>query len=110
MSNITKSGTKQWVFQRVSNILIVLFSLLVTVLFFTTPLYSYDTVTALIDKTWFKITASLCMLFFTANSMIAGWQIAGDYVKANIANKIFNIVCILASVTSLVFVIKILWL
>lgn len=109
MSSFVKSGTKQWVFQRVSNLLIILYSLLMAVLFCTIPLNDFDAVHTLLGQTWFKALSSVCIITFSINSVIAGWQIAGDYVQGTLLNKLFNTLCVVLSLTALVITLFILW-
>lgn len=81
----TGNGVQQWVFQRFSNIVIIVFALVLA-----TSLSSdltYQSLTALFAQTWFKIYLVFTLVFASLNSVLAGWQIAGDYAhKANLPN------------------------
>ena len=109
MMNIFKSGSKQWMFQRLSNACIVAYSLLLVCLLFTVDLSSFTSVSNLFQSTWFKVITSLCVVFFAFNSVLAGWQIAGDYVKQKPLNKLFNMICMIASAVSVVIILATLW-
>ena len=85
----TGSGVQQWVFQRFSNIVIIVFALVLA-----TSLSSdltYESLTGLFAQTWFKIYLIFTLVFASLNSILAGWQIAGDYAqKANLPNWVLT--------------------
>jgi succinate dehydrogenase / fumarate reductase membrane anchor subunit len=109
MININ-SGTKQWVFQRLCNALIVAVTVLLVVMLFMSPVDSYQAFSALFSATWFKLLISLCLVLFTLNSILAGWQIAGDYIKAPFVNKLFNTLCVVLSLLVSALGVYLLWL
>lgn len=73
------NGVRQWVFQRVANAFLVLFGLLllVTVLNGVT----YESLIGLLAAGWFKVFALVVLVLGCLNSVLAGWQITGDYAK-----------------------------
>ncbi len=77
---IMTNGVQQWVFQRLSNAVFIIFGI---VLFhaLATDGVSYEALTALFDTTAVKIYALVTLLFACANSVLAGWQITGDYAE-----------------------------
>ena len=109
MMNILKSGSNQWIFQRLSNACIVAYSACLICLLCTVDLSSFSAVSNLFHSTWFKVITSLCVVFFAFNSVLAGWQIAGDYVKHNTLNKLVNMICMIASAVSIVIILATLW-
>ena len=72
-------GVKHWVFQRVSNALFVVFSAALAYTLATG--LSYEGLTALFASVPVKIYLAVTLLFAFANSILAGWQIAGDYAE-----------------------------
>lgn len=105
----TTSGTKQWVFQRVSNVIIVIVSIAMAVVLLTSQLNAYDAFVSLFASMWFKLTATLTVLVFAFNSMLAGWQIAGDYIKSPVVNKLFNFGCVAISALTVLIALFTLW-
>jgi len=85
----TGNGVQQWVLQRFSNIVLIVFALV-----FATSLASgltYESLTSLFAQTWFKIYLIFTLVFTSLNSILAGWQIAGDYAhKANLPNWVLT--------------------
>lgn len=108
MMNIN-SGTKQWVFQRVCNTLIVAVTILMVVMLFTTPVDSYQALMALFSATWFKAVMSVSVVLFALNGMLAGWQIAGDYMPIPAVNKLFNTACVVLSLFVAALSMYLLW-
>ncbi|KZN28983.1 hypothetical protein N480_09450 [Pseudoalteromonas luteoviolacea S2607] len=108
--NIARSGTKQWVLQRISNAIIVAYSILIVVMLLSEPVTSHHALVNMFTPQWFKIVTTLAVCVFAFNGVIAGWQIAGDYVKGDTINKAFNLVCVLLSLSMLVTVTKLIWL
>ena len=109
MMSVARSGSKQWVLQRVSNLAIVIYSALLMFLLASSNIGEFASFSAIFDPMWFKVVTSVCMVAFAFNGVIAGWQIAGDYVKVPLINKLFNTVCIIASLGALVFSLLFLW-
>ena len=109
MALINLSGTQQWVLQRVCNLITVLFvSALVIYLLVCTPL-SYESWSALHSTTWFKLVASLALISGVINGVLAGWQIAGDYIQGAF-NTLFNLLLSAASLCLLGFGFGMLWM
>lgn len=73
------NGVSQWMFQRTTNAVLVVFGLLLLVTFFNG--LTYESLTSLLGATWFKIFAVITLVLGCINSMLAGWQIVGDYAK-----------------------------
>ena len=108
VGNIFKSGTSQWIFQRVSNLVIVAYSVLLVALLACMPEVNVTELKALIGTSWFKIVSSVCIVVFALNSILAGWQIAGDYIKGA-GGTLFNLVCTVVSLAMAVFGLLLFW-
>lgn len=71
------NGVQQWIFQRFSNIVILVFiAVLATAMLGE---LSYEALSSLFAQTWFKVYLTITLIFASLNSILAGWQIAGDY-------------------------------
>lgn len=100
---IMTNGVQQWIFQRVSNAVFILFGL--TVLFtIVSDGLTYEALSALFAAAGFKLFALVTLVLACANSILAGWQITGDYaVKFNIPPVLMMGVTIIVSLAYLVF-------
>ncbi|WIO75495.1 succinate dehydrogenase, hydrophobic membrane anchor protein [Porticoccaceae bacterium LTM1] len=102
------NGVRQWIFQRVSNALFVLFGIVLLKLLLTTE-FSYEAVTALVNNSTFQIYALITLVFACLNSVLAGWQIEGDYSKKfGIPSKLITTVVAVVSAGYLYYGIKLL--
>jgi succinate dehydrogenase / fumarate reductase membrane anchor subunit len=84
-------GVKQWIFQRASNALVVLFGLwlLATLINGVTSSTLNDALTGDISRVFLVIVLVAASL----NSILAGWQIAGDYAhKIGMSEKLMTAV------------------
>lgn len=100
---IMTNGVQQWVFQRVSNAVFIVFGIILLATILTKGL-TYEAINGLFASTGFKIYALVTLLFACANSILAGWQITGDY-----ATK-FNIPpCLMMGVTVVVSLLYLVW-
>lgn len=100
---IMTNGVQQWVFQRISNVVFIIFGvvLLKTVL---TQGLTYDSLNVLFDTTVFKVYALITLVFAGANSILAGWQITGDYaVKFHIPPTVMMGITIIVSLVYVVW-------
>lgn len=77
------NGVQQWIFQRFSNIVILVFvAVLATTL---SSDLTYEALLSLFAQTWFKVYLTITLVFASLNSVLAGWQISGDYAhKVNL--------------------------
>lgn len=73
----TGNGVRQWVFQRFSNAVLIVFAVVLAAALIGD--LSYNSLTGLFSQTWFKIYLIFTLVIASLNSALAGWQIAGDY-------------------------------
>lgn len=87
-----RSGTREWVFQRVSNLSICLWGLVFVVCVASMDSASFSDWQAVFEPLWFKLLSTLTLLLVSLNSVLAGWQIGTDYVKVPGLNKVYMLV------------------
>lgn len=95
---IMTNGVQQWVFQRVSNVVFIIFGVVLLKTILTNGL-TYDALNGLFNTTVFKVYAMITLIFAGANSILAGWQITGDYaVKFSIPPFLMMSIAVIVSV------------
>ena len=100
---IMTNGVQQWVFQRISNVIFIIFGVVLLNAIVSDGL-TYSALTALFATNAFKVYAATTLVFACANSILAGWQITGDYaVKFNIPPCLMIGITVLVSLTYLVW-------
>lgn len=105
---INLSGTQQWVLQRICNVIIMLFVVCMVGYLVVGGPASFESWSSLHSAMWFKVVATVVLVVAVVNGILAGWQIAGDYINGAL-NSIFNIVLVALSLGLLGFGIGILW-
>ncbi len=100
---IMTNGVKQWIFQRVSNAVFVIFGLVLLFTILSNGL-TYDSLVGLFSNGLFKAFAFIALVLACLNAILAGWQIAGDYAeKFNIPFKFMMAVAIIVSIAYLIY-------
>jgi succinate dehydrogenase hydrophobic membrane anchor protein len=110
---MNKNGFHGWIFQRISTILITLYTVTYITLVLSMQTYDYTTWTSMHKATWFKAYSTITLVIVMANSLLAGWQIGTDYTqKVPIArfDVMFHSFYALVTIVLLVFGLYILWL
>lgn len=97
-------GINQWVFQRISNIAIVSFGLWLFWFIISPGEIDAVTIYEVLKSTSNKIFFLIVLVLSGLNSILAGWQIAGDYANKFGLNQTMIIVIVsLISLSYIVF-------
>ncbi|WP_394179139.1 succinate dehydrogenase, hydrophobic membrane anchor protein [Marinomonas posidonica] len=104
-----RSGTKEWLFQRITNALICVWAIITIVLFIDHQPSNLADFSALLAPIWYKALSSVVLVLGAFNSVLAGWQISTDYVKGLAINLIFNLLVRLVTLVYLVAGMYVLW-
>jgi len=93
-------GVKQWIFQRICNLVFILFGLwLLIALAGGEP----TTFAGLLTNGTTQLFLAIVLVLAGLNSMLAGWQIAGDYAhKINVPGSVITGIVIIASIAYMV--------
>lgn len=94
-------GVKHWLFQRFSNFMFIVFGVGLLCTLMSAP--DYPSLVSLFDNALLQLFLFVVLLLAIANSVLAGWQIAGDYSeKFNVSQ---NLIVGLVAVIGLVYLI-----
>lgn len=99
-------------FQRFSNVLILIFAVIYIGLFLSLDTVNYENWQAMHSAMWFKLFSTFTLVVVMINSILAGWQIGTDYTqKVPIAGftPLFHGFYVLASAAFLAFGLYIIW-
>lgn len=108
-----RNGVREWIFQRISNVVIIAFAIFYLAMLASNGAYTYDAWVATHSAMWFKVLASVALVFVAGNSILAGWQIGTDYTqKVPVAGfaPIFHGFYIIVSIACLLFGMRLLWM
>ena len=95
-------GINQWIFQRLSNLAIVIFGLWLLVFLASPGIIEFNVLQDLTSDTPTLIFFSITLFLAGLNSILAGWQIAGDYADKFGLNQ--NLLVAIAVVVSLTYI------
>ena len=104
-----RSGTREWIYQRLSNLAICLWGVVFISLVFTLEGTTFTDWKGVFAPIWFKVYSSVTLVMICLNSVLAGWQIGTDYIKPTVINRIYISIVILGSLAYGVFGLNILW-
>lgn len=107
---IMNSGVKQWIFQRVTNALIVTFGISLLCIFLSEDGLGYESLKNLITNSGFTYYFALVLVLSCINSVLAGWQIDGDYSKKfSLPANSLTLIALVVSVVYLIYGLKLLF-
>ncbi len=119
VTNVTsfgRSGLSDFLLQRVSAVILALYTLCLTGYFLTADVLSYETVTAFFGGGPMKVFSTMAVLATIAHAWIGMWTIGTDYIRphyfggaATTARFIYQAACILALFIYAVWALQIFW-
>lgn len=109
ITNFGRSGLSDWLIQRVSAIILALYTLFIVAYLLLNPGLDYATWSGLFAQTWMRIFSLLAFVSIAAHAWIGLWTVTTDYLKATGIRLIIQTFIILAIFVFLVWGIQILW-
>lgn len=119
VTNVTsfgRSGLSDFLMQRVSAVVLALYTLCVVGYFVTADTLTYETVTTFFGGSLMKLFSTMAVLATIAHAWIGMWTIGTDYIRphyfggvATTARFIYQAVCILALFVYAVWALQIFW-
>ena len=79
-TNFSRSGLSDWLIQRISAVVLGLYFLVLSWVFFSSPDLEFAEWSQLFDGLSMKIATSLALLALCAHSWIGMWTVATDYL------------------------------
>lgn len=107
---IMNNGVKQWIFQRLSNALIISFGIGLICMLMVDDGLSYASINDYFTGFAFTLYLAVVLVFSTINAVLAGWQIDGDYTaKFGLPKNLITIIAIVVSLGFMVYGLSILF-
>lgn len=111
-----RNGLHDWVIQRLSAIILGVYSVGLLGWFLLTPQIDYASWSALFDATWMRIATLLALLSLCGHAWVGMWTISTDYLTslslgraATFVRLLFQAGCVILIFIYLVWGIQILW-
>ena len=116
VTSFSRNGVGGWYLQRMSSIIIAIYTVLLVGIIVMTPEWSFERWAGLFDSTLMKIATLLVILATCVHAWIGMWTIGTDYLRArtmgpigDTLRSIYQLVCVLAILSYLIWGIQILW-
>lgn len=107
-----RNGIREWVFQRISNVVIFAYGIFYILMVMSMGDVNYSQWVAMHSGTMFKVVSTIALVIAMLNSLLAGWQIGTDYtqkVPVPGFGFIFHAFYTVVSIIFLLLGFKILW-
>ena len=116
VTSFSRNGVGDWYLQRTSSVVIAIYTVLLVGIIIMTPDWTFERWQALFDAAWMKIATLLAIVATCVHAWIGMWRIGTDYLrgrtmgpKGDSLRAIYQLVCILAILSYLIWGIQILW-
>jgi succinate dehydrogenase / fumarate reductase, membrane anchor subunit len=109
VTNFGRSGAYDWMVQRVTAVILALYTAFMVGLIIFTPDLDYATWSALFSKTWMRVFSLLALVSLGAHAWIGLWTISTDYLKNGVQRFIFQASCGLLMFIYFVWGVQTLW-
>ena len=116
VTSFGRSGLSDWLIQRVSAVIVLLYVLCHVAIILNRPDMDYISWRALFADTYMKIFSLITLVALSAHAWIGMWTVATDYLttrmlgaRATFWRLLFLVICIAALLVYLIWGIMILW-
>ncbi|MDZ7852203.1 MAG: succinate dehydrogenase, hydrophobic membrane anchor protein [Halomonas sp.] len=109
ITNLGRSGLSDWLLQRVSAVVLALYTLFIVGFLLFSPGLDYAAWSGLFSQTWMRIFSLLAFLSLAAHAWIGLWTVTTDYLKSTGVRLAVQLIIILAIFVFLVWGITVLW-
>lgn len=108
-TNFGRNGVFDWVIQRVTAVVLALYTLFLTGFVLFSPDLDYQSWAALFDASWMKVFSVMAIVALAAHAWIGLWVVATDYLHSAATYYTFQIICGVITFVYVVWGIQILW-
>lgn len=109
VTNLSRSGLSDWLIQRVTAVILAVFTLVILGYFFTHPNLQYQDWHEFMSCTAMRIFSLISILAIAGHAWVGLWTIATDYLKPTGIRFLFQAACALALFVYVVWAVQILW-
>lgn len=106
---VNHQGLTDWVIQRVSAILMVIYIIGLIIFFITHPVLSFAEWHYQFSQYWVKIATIIFILCILFHAWIGMWTVFTDYVKPFVLRAILDFLVILTLTACFIWAVLILW-
>jgi succinate dehydrogenase / fumarate reductase membrane anchor subunit len=109
ITNFGRNGVYDWVVQRVTAVVLALYTLFLAGFVLASPDLDYPSWAALFQSTWMRIFSLMAIFSLAVHAWIGLWVVATDYLKGTTLRISFQIICAAITFVYLVWGVQTLW-
>ncbi|WP_097461913.1 succinate dehydrogenase, hydrophobic membrane anchor protein [Mangrovitalea sediminis] len=109
VTNFGRSGVYDWMVQRVTAIVLALYTIFMLGFILLSSDLNYATWSALFSNTWMRIFSLMALISIGAHAWVGLWTITTDYLKVTSARFIVQALCGVVMFIYFVWGVQILW-
>lgn len=116
VTNLSRSGLYDWMAQRVSAVVLAIYTLFLLGYLIANPDLTYEQWHGLFSQNWMRIFSLLTLVALSVHAWVGMWTISTDYLtpmalgkSATVVRFLFQTVCGLAMFVLFVWGVQILW-
>ena len=109
LKSLTGSGVKDWLLQRISAYVMLLYIVVLGVVLFTQQPWTFTAWQDLFHQTWCRVFTLLVVLNVLLHAWIGIWTVTTDYLKCAVLRTSIQVLVMLWLVANGVWAIRILW-
>ncbi|MCM2130333.1 succinate dehydrogenase, hydrophobic membrane anchor protein [Larsenimonas rhizosphaerae] len=109
ITNLGRSGVSDWLIQRVSAVLMTLFTVFMVAFLLFHPHLDYAAWSGLFERTWMRIFTLLTLLSIAAHAWVGLWIVSTDYIKKSCVRLGVQTAVVAALFAFVVWGVQVLW-
>lgn len=109
VSNLTRNGFSDWIVQRLTAIILLIYTPLIIGFFLFSSDISYESLNAFFEQLWVRIFTLLAIISISAHAWIGLWTISTDYMSITLVRVSFQVFYVMALIVFTVWSIDVLW-
>ncbi len=109
VTNLGRTGAYDWLMQRVSAVVLALYTVFLAGYVVAAPDLGYGQWSALFEQTWMRVFSLLALISLGIHAWVGLWTITTDYIKATAPRFLVQAGCGLIMFIYLVWGVQILW-
>jgi succinate dehydrogenase / fumarate reductase, membrane anchor subunit len=94
MTSLTGNGLRDWLIQRVTARLLLVYVLILTVFFILNPHPDFESWHGLFSHMWMKVISILFFLSLILHAWIGLWSVLTDYIKSYVLRMVLEVLMI----------------
>ncbi len=108
-TSLGRSGLQDWIIQRISAVVLAVYSLYIFYFLLTIPSFSFQLWQALFQNEFFRVMSLLALVSLLLHAWIGLWTVSTDYIKPPAIRFLFQSLLILFCLSCLIWGVQILW-